>query len=91
VHHRDESRHLVEVHHVAEGHDLGPAEVALEQLPGSGAIGVGRLADQHGREVEMRPAGADDLHPRLFPVDELPAPRAAQDVRLRAEVFRLHL
>jgi len=51
------------------------------------AVGVGRLSDQDGRQLQMRPARADNLKLRVFPIDEFSAARATQDGGLGAELI----
>jgi hypothetical protein len=82
----DERRHLIDVHHLAEGDDLGPAEIALEQRTHRRPIRVGSLAHEDGRELQTWTAGADDLQLRILPVNQLSAPRTPQDRRLGAEL-----
>ena len=68
-----ERRHRVDVHDLAECHDLCSAEIALEQDARRGAIGVGRLADEHRRKLDARAAVAHDLQSGILPVHELSA------------------
>src|SRR5262249_35115292 len=73
-----------------ERHDLGPSEIAPEQLAGDRSIRFRGLTDEHGRKLQMRPARADDLQLRLFPIDELPAPGAPDHRRFGAELIETH-
>src|SRR5262249_18243551 len=72
-----------------ERDDRGAAEVALEQLPGLGSLGVSGFADENRRQLDPRPASADQLQVGPLPIDEPAASRASQHCRLCAELIRL--
>ena len=89
-HERDERRHLIDVHDFAERDDLRTPEVAFEERPNRGSIGVDAFPNEHRRQIQPRPARAHDLQLRLLPVDELSAPGAPQDRWLRPELIGGH-